>query len=38
MIQVTSEKIDIIRKLMKTVQDWQKSYDNQRRRDLEFSI
>ena len=38
MIRETSEKIDIIRERMKTAQDRQKSFADQRRRDLEFSV
>lgn len=37
-IRVTSEKIDIIRKRMRVAQEWENSYANQRRRDLEFSV
>ena len=38
MIRETSEKIEIIRNRMKAAQDRQKSYADQRRRDLEFAI
>ena len=38
MIRETSEKVDIIRKRMKEAQDRQKSYADQRRRDLEFAV
>ena len=38
MIRETSEKVDLIRKRMKTSQDRQKSYADKRRTDLEFSV
>ena len=38
MIRETSEKIDLIRRRMKTAQDRQKSYADKRRSDLEFDI
>ena len=38
MIRETSEKIDLIRRRMKTAQDRQKSYADRRRTDLEFNI
>jgi len=38
LVQITSKKIKIIRNRMKTVQDRQKSYANNRRRPLEFEI
>ena len=38
MIREASEKIDLIRKRMKTAQSRQKSYADRRRRDLEFNV
>jgi hypothetical protein len=38
LVQITSEKIKIIRNRMKTAQDRQKSYADNRRRPLEFEI
>ena len=38
MIRDTSEKIELIRRRMKTAQDRQKSYADQRRTDLEFEV
>ena len=37
-IQVTLEKIEVIRKKHQTAQSRQKSYADRRRRDLEFSV
>ena len=38
LIEVTSEKIWIIRERLKTAQDWQKSYADTQRRKLEFEV
>ena len=38
MIRETSEKIDLIRRRMKTAQDRQKSYEDKRRTDIEFEV
>jgi hypothetical protein len=38
LIQITSEKIEVIRKKLQTAQSRQKSYADKRRRDLEFSV
>ena len=38
MIRETSEKVDLIRRRMKTAQDRQKSYVDKRRTDLEFEV
>ncbi|KAL9374753.1 hypothetical protein Peur_031632 [Populus x canadensis] len=38
LIQITSEKIEVIRKKLQTAQSRQKSYADRRRRDLEFSV
>ena len=38
MIRETSEKVDLIRRRMKTDQDRQKSYADKRRTDLEFEV
>jgi len=38
LIQITSEKIEVIRKRLQTAQSRQKSYADKRRRDLEFSV
>ena len=38
MIRETSEKVDLIRRRMKTAQDRQKSYADKRRTDLEFEV
>ena len=37
-VQETTEKIQVIRKRLKTAQSRQKSYANNRRRDIEFEI
>ena len=34
----TSKKVDLIRKPLLTAQSWQKSYDDRRRRPLEFEV
>ena len=38
MIRETSEKVDLIRRRIKTAQDRQKSYADKRRTDLEFEV
>jgi len=38
LIQITSEKIEVIRNKLKTAQSRQKSYADKRRRDLEFLV
>jgi len=38
LIQITSEKIEVIRNKLQTAQSRQKSYADKRRRDLEFSV
>ena len=38
LIQITSEKIEVIRKKLQTAQSRHKSYADRRRRDLEFSV
>ena len=37
-VRETSEKVDLIRKRLKTAQDRQKSYADRRRSDLEFKV
>ena len=38
LVQLTAEKIDVIREMLKTAQSRPKSYANRRRKDLEFQI
>ena len=38
LIQITSEKIEVIRKKLQTTRSKHKSYADRRRRDLEFSV
>ena len=38
LVQVTMEKILLIRERLKTTQSWQKSYADNRRRELEFQV